>query len=530
MIAKDLHVELEHIMSTQMRSILSQLEEHIARAASEGRSIVNQHVAQPLQNLETTTSLSDQLIPGWSQAGLNSRSSSKVDVDDYDGSSYHATRLSTKNVDGGHDYMGLLADSAYVSLSKKFVDDLEALELDEDDSHAEMTRIVFNSITLLMLVANAIADGFEVDFLARHDTETFPRWYQMSQLILCIGFVVEVIMRISYNGWKFFTKNVHWNYFQIALVFFQVVETAMMLGRWWLGWSSLSRPLMRWFRIVSVSKVLRFFHVLDHLDFTSELHLLLASMSGSLWSLGWSVLFMVLPMFGFGMYLTMVVADFRVNSGIEEIKLATLLHFWGTLERSMMTLFYSISGGLSWSEAVAPLEHCGFVWAKSFYVLYVASMVFAVLNVLTGVFVNSATTAATSEKERRILGTLRKMFYDVDIDQSGNLTHGEFVALLKHKDIGVCLQTLNIHPSQADHLYKLIDADRSGVVSIDEFVEGVFRLQGTLRAVDFASFQIEFQALRAAVRDIITRDTEIHGIKALRASRRSGSSASRAQI
>jgi len=163
----------------------------------------------------------------------------------------------------------------------------------------------------------------------------------------------------------------------------------------------------------------------------------------------------------------------------------------------MLTLFWAISGGLSWSEATRPLSTYGFVWTGRTFVFYVASITFATLNVLTGVFVNSATTAASSEQERKILQMLKKLFHMFDYDMDGNLTQGEFTELLKHKDVDVCLQSLDIRPSQANHLFALIDEDQSGVVEIDEFLKGFDRLQGTLKAIDFATFLFDFANLKA---------------------------------
>jgi len=220
-------------------------------------------------------------------------------------------------------------------------------------------------------------------------------------------------------------------------------------------------------------------------------------------SLGWSALFMLVPMFVFSMGLTQVVREFRVESGLDENKLSDLMIWYGTLDRSILTLFYSIAGGLSWSEAQMPLAEHGFVVYSILFLLYVALMIFAVLNVLTGVFVQAADSAASSEKEKKVLETLHTIFHDVDHDRSGTLTNDEFTALLKHRDIGVCLQSLNIPPNQADCLFKLIDSDGSGAIAIDEFLEGCDKFQGSLKAIDFATFTSDFQSLKLETQEFM---------------------------
>jgi hypothetical protein len=472
-----LHAELEQIMQSQMRVLLSKFEECVARAAKEGKDVTNLKQLGQDQQRGKSTPGSLPRDDGYSALPL-------IDAEPARGS------LSSRDVERQED---------------RIQTEQSIMEIEDPDDPTNPHRVMFNAVTLCMLLGNAVADAFEVDFLARHNTDKFPVWYKTTQLVLCIGFVVELGKRIAFKGKRFFTESRHWHYFQIVLVVFQVMEMTMILGETWFGMAKISRDQRRFFRLFSVCRIARIFHVLDHLDFTAELHLLLASMSGSMWSLLWSVLFMLIPMFAVGMALTMVVADFRLTSGVDESKLKSLLDAWGTLDRSMMSLFFSISGGISWGEVLAPLTTWKFTWASIGVMSYVASMIFAVLNVLTGVFVNSASTSATSEKERRTLDTLRKIFRDVDADGSGNLTHHEFKALLKHRDIGVCLQTLNIPPSQADHLYKLVDADGSGILEIDEFLRGVDRLQGSLTAIDFASYHAEFNLLKAQVHELLVK-------------------------
>ena len=67
-------------------------------------------------------------------------------------------------------------------------------------------------------------------------------------------------------------------------------------------------------------------------------------------------LFMLIPMFIISMIMTQVVADFRMTSGLELNEIENLMFYYGSLDKSMFALFWSISGGLSWSEAMIPLK------------------------------------------------------------------------------------------------------------------------------------------------------------------------------
>jgi len=476
-IAKELRGELEQMMRDQMESMLSQLEERVARAVSEGSLSIN------------------QLGPG-SDSRSNSREPRESPGAARDSGSYLAL-LPAQGKDRPQSARDMYAPVATAEDDAAHQEHLKAA--------ADLARFRFNVGTLFLLLVNGVADAFEVDCQARSDATNFPEWYKFVQAGLCMGFMIELFKRVNFKGWLFFTgSGAHWHWLQAILVLVQTSEMILIIREWLFG-TPFPIGSRQWFRFISMARVLRVFNVLDHLDFTAELHLLLASMQGSMWSLLWSALFMLIPMFIFSMMLTQVVAEYRINSGIELHDMENLMFYYGTLDSSMLSLFWCISGGLSWSEAMIPLRTHHFVWPTLLFLLYVALMVFAVLNVLTGVFVNSATSAASSEKEKKTLATLKNIFDDIDTDASGCLNQDEFTLLLGHKEIGVCLQSLNIPPSHASQLFQLIDADGSGSVQIQEFLQGCDRLQGSLKAMDFATFKIEHDHAVTKMDSFMTR-------------------------
>merc|ERR1712217_177195 len=128
--------------------------------------------------------------------------------------------------------------------------------------------------------------------------------------------------------------------------------------------------------------------------------------------------------------------------------------YWGTLARTMFTLFKSITGGISWHEAVLPLSNVGQFWVMVF-VLYIAFCFFVLLNVVTGVFCQSAMENAQRDKELatlNLLGSqedmragLRAVFHEIDDDNSGNITLGELEPFLKNPSAQAYLHALGIY-------------------------------------------------------------------------------------
>merc|ERR1712217_291547 len=173
-----------------------------------------------------------------------------------------------------------------------------------------------------------------------------------------------------------------------------------------------------------------------------------------------------------------------------------LQDYWGTLPRSMFTLLESISGGISWHEVVMPLTTVGWPYLALF-TLFIMSFVFAILNVMTAVFCQSAIESAQQDKELATLNQLRdqdkiyaklnELFEEIDQDESGLVTLDELEHVLAQRHSQAYLQTLGISIHDAWTLIKLLDSDNSGAVDSEEFIAGCVGLMGDAKAVHVAT-------------------------------------------
>ncbi|CAL1139385.1 unnamed protein product, partial [Cladocopium goreaui] len=84
-----------------------------------------------------------------------------------------------------------------------------------------------------------------------------------------------------------------------------------------------------------------------------------------------------------------------------------LEQYWGNVMDSMMTLFMSITGGINWLDAYAPLREVSPI-ALGLMNLYIVIGFFTILNVVTGVFVNTAIESAGADKDLATLKQLQK--------------------------------------------------------------------------------------------------------------------------
>merc|ERR1712032_589356 len=122
--------------------------------------------------------------------------------------------------------------------------------------------------------------------------------------------------------------------------------------------------------------------------------------------------------------------------------------------------------------------------------LYVAFTVFAVLNVVTGQFVNNASKASESDTDHMMLEevnerqkhikNVQELFTRVDTSGSGELTWETFADHFSDPRVQAYFRFLKIDTDicGAESLFRMLDFDGNGRVSIDEFVGGCMKLRG----------------------------------------------------
>merc|ERR1719424_2267848 len=129
----------------------------------------------------------------------------------------------------------------------------------------------------------------------------------------------------------------------------------------------------------------------------------------------------------------------------EGYKTARLLNvYYGSLPLTLRTLFRVISGGADWYDASYPLWNVSLIYGLLF-TAYIYLLVFGVLNVLVGVFVDSAMATASmdaeilahaaAEEKKALLEQATLVLGSVDKDGGGTVTWEEFEMELTNPDV-----------------------------------------------------------------------------------------------
>merc|ERR1712125_274061 len=144
-------------------------------------------------------------------------------------------------------------------------------------------------------------------------------------------------------------------------------------------------------------------------------------------------------------------------------------------------------------RAVGPLPF-------SLFFFYVAFTMLAVLNIITGVFVDNAVETARTQREflvqkEKWLQEMRELFIEMDTDESGTVCLAEVKEFFKDERVQSYFHALGLDTHDAERLFSLLDEDGSGELSLDEFLDGCLRLKGPARSIDVYTLMYESRKL-----------------------------------
>jgi hypothetical protein len=258
---------------------------------------------------------------------------------------------------------------------------------------------------------------------------------------------------------------------------------------------------MRTLRLLRVAKVLRILRVVK---FFTQLHLIISAIIGSVLHLLWSILVFAILFFMFSLLITSsVTTSLKDLDSVDSQEAKDMLQFYGSVQLSMLTLYMTVTGGDDWNEFYYALEpaslaQCGFVF-------FVAFSQIALLNVVTGIFVENAMKVSKPnvlelanerfDEERDYALELQKIMEAADNDSDGLIEREEFDAMVNAGQLNNILKFVGIDPMWSRrNLPSVYDtvAEQHQVagrgapdgVKISDLVERMMALRGSARSTE----------------------------------------------
>lgn len=343
---------------------------------------------------------------------------------------------------------------------------------------------MFDYIVALLVMLNALLIGLQVDHLARSETTNVPLAFRIGETCFAVIFTSELALQLSAHGVQFFRmKGREWNVLDCLLVASQLFE--QFLAIFVHGYESddagtmVNFSFLRLLRILRLVRVIRLIRVLR---LVSELRTLVMSILTSMKSLVWTMVLLMFTIYLVAVYMTQLVTDHVSRE--DASGRTSLRRYFGTLDRSILSLFQSITGGKDWDDMLHPLvTHISPIFAIIFS-MYIAFVVIAMLNVITGVFVESALKSAKADNEMLMIGNMREVFLQADSGMKGAMSWMDFKSQLDKPLMQGYFKAIDVDISEAAGLFRLLDLDNSGSIDSEEFLSGCLRLKGGAKALD----------------------------------------------
>jgi len=365
----------------------------------------------------------------------------------------------------------------------------------------------FDFIMCVLIVLNVIFLGVQADEAARRPMQEESLGVTVIGGIFCWLFVGELVLRLVGFGRSFWNgEERHWNIFDFVIVSCTAAEEVISLIH--LTEAPSNMAILRVMRILKFARIIRIVRVLK---FFRELRIMMLSMVASARSLIWSVALLLMVMFGFAVSLCTAVAE-GVSDGT--IPLEQAAKQFGSLPKTLLLLLQVVTGGVDWCTVADDLAEVSNMLVALF-IFYIIFVSFAVMNIMTGFFVECAMTSAEADLERvlklqaddrdRTAKNLREVLTKED-EFKDRITWEELKLHLQKPKVKAYLQTLNLELMDLQCFFDLVASEKEEhpTVNIDEFVRCCLRLKGVAKNADVVVLRYQLEKLTHLLRQDCT--------------------------
>lgn len=339
----------------------------------------------------------------------------------------------------------------------------------------------FNIVVAFVIISNSVFLGMQLEWTANsgaNDADAALA-FLVGHICYAVIFTVETSIRfVALGPAKFFCgPDSAWNWLDIFIVVPAWVELAVDIGG--------SASNFRIIRVFRVTRLLQLFRSVRLVRFISAFRELVLSVIDTVRQVFWAMVLLVLMIYSFGILFTDMSLQYVESNSVDE----EMDKYFGSLYISCNTLFRALLEGFDWVDAAESLKPLGAFWIQLFHV-YVAVGGLAILNVITGVFVNSAIKTREKDQEtllrhvqtfKQLVGNL---WSKIDVNGLGQISISDFEELFQKEEMKAFFAKIEVSAVDAWTLFDSLDADGDHLVSYEDFTERCLQLHGAARSVD----------------------------------------------
>lgn len=369
----------------------------------------------------------------------------------------------------------------------------------------------FEWVVSVILILCSVTVGIEASEGMKRPKDDQPPGFRALDIIFTLSFSFELFLRATAD-YTFFVScqnpAIRWNVLDIVLVLIAVVEELVTIVQD--SGDVFDTSMLRSLRLVRLVRVAR---IVRLVRFFGDLRVLLNSLKASFRSLLWALLLVLLVIYMYGVTF-MQLARIHLQMADDQSDSHGLQVYYGSMGRTVGTLFMTISGGILWHDAVKPLATIG--WAmEPIFASFVVFTVFCCLNIVTGIVVDNAMNSKRTDElvirreyareRRRWIHDVSELFSKLDVYDRGELSRHEFDRMIAKEGVQTLFRKLAIPLDGYGslELWELFDPEGAGSINEDQFANGIRQLQGNARSLDVLQLKKDTQNINRQLQTLI---------------------------
>lgn len=372
-----------------------------------------------------------------------------------------------------------------------------------------VTSTSFDNLSAFMVIINAVFIGIQIEFLFMFSRDT-PSAFEFIDYGFTAVFFIELLLRLYAYGFRgfFMLYERAWNFFDLVVVSLTTLDTllALIAGK--------NSPLgsISFLRLVRTVRITKALKILSVLSFFRDLRVLSTAIVGTLKMATMAFLILITVMYMFGLGIAQMTAEYAKEQYDKGEPLADdheMIVYWGSIAKSVYTLFLTVAGGIDWEVAAIPLYNLPLAFA--IFNVYVLFSCFCLMNTVIGIFCHNAIETFSKDHDKIIeqqlhnleqfITMLKELLAEVD-DGDGLCNVQEFKMLCKKPQFRALCSTLGLEPRDALALFSMMDPENRGL-AVEDFIHNAITLRGQASAVQVESVFREQQLMRKRVDDIV---------------------------
>lgn len=346
----------------------------------------------------------------------------------------------------------------------------------------------FDAVSAIVISVNACTIGWAAESAIqnKHEPED-PLGHNMERAFLAF-YVVEILMRISVGGKDYWCgMDCEWNWFDVGLVLTSLYDLIVKDFM-----EDNIENMLGFLRVLRVARMLKLLRIVRFMRVFKELRMILSSMFGCFKCMVWACLLVFLVTYMFGVCFVQGCTSV-VKEGLTPKQALRVEKYWGSVLKSMLSLFMATTSGLDWEAIYDPLKEAGPIF-NAIFILYIIFFTFVLVNTLTSIFVDATIRNSEKdyhmiidvelEKKTQFVKKLKTIFEEIDKSKKGEITFDNFLQFIKDPRMQAFTASLDVEIVNAKQFFNILSDEGRKPVDIETFVVGCMKLKGTARNID----------------------------------------------